>query len=117
MKYQTLSVRSHITEKQIENLLYCAGQGSKYWSENELEYESCVTNILDNGYVVIKDFEDDINGQSRSYFMSMTHVKQGLTCMAKKYPHHFASIITENEDSITGDVFLQCCLFGEVRYS
>jgi len=36
--------------------------------------------------------------------------------MAKKEPRHFADFLKEDYDETTGDVFLQCCLFGEVIY-
>jgi hypothetical protein len=36
--------------------------------------------------------------------------------MAQAYTRHFADFINQNDDAITGDVFLQCCLLGEVLY-
>ena len=44
-------------------------------------------------------------------------ITHGLKVMADKYPKHFADFLAENDDATTGDVFLQCCTFGEVRYS
>jgi hypothetical protein len=29
----------------------------------------------------------------------------------------FADFLKEDDDATTGDVFLQCCLFGEVQFS
>ena len=43
-------------------------------------------------------------------------VQRGLQTMAEKYPRHWGDFIRENEDAITGDVFIQCCLLGEVVY-
>ncbi len=40
----------------------------------------------------------------------------GLRVMAQDYPTHFEAFMTENDDAITGDVFLQCVVFGEVIY-
>jgi hypothetical protein len=31
-------------------------------------------------------------------------------------PRHFADVLNENDDAGTGDVFLQCCLFGEIIF-
>jgi len=42
--------------------------------------------------------------------------KRGLQVMAEEYPRHFADFMSENEDAETADVWLQCCLFGEVVY-
>jgi hypothetical protein len=41
---------------------------------------------------------------------------RGLRIMAEKYPRHFLDMVCENDDAATGDVFLQCCMFGEVVY-
>jgi len=41
---------------------------------------------------------------------------RGIEIMAAKYPRHFANVVSENDDAETGDVFLQCCLFGEIVY-
>lgn len=43
-------------------------------------------------------------------------LQRGLQVMAEKYPEHYADFLAENDDAATGDVFLQCCLFGEVIY-
>jgi hypothetical protein len=43
-------------------------------------------------------------------------IVEGLKIMSEKYQRHFANFISENEDAETGDVFLQCCLLGEVVY-
>jgi hypothetical protein len=36
--------------------------------------------------------------------------------MAREAPQHFADFLNENDDADTGDVFVQCCLLGEIRY-
>jgi hypothetical protein len=36
--------------------------------------------------------------------------------MAVECPRHFADFLNEKADAVTGDAFLQCCLFGEVIY-
>lgn len=117
-KTLTLSVRVHIKLEDIENLLYSAAQGSSYWSDSEqLGYESTVKKALlpkaEGKIVKIVDHEDE----PMAYLLNLEKIKKGLTVMAKKEPSHFADFLQENADMITGDVFLQCCLFGEVKYS
>lgn len=34
----------------------------------------------------------------------------------KKWSHHLQDFINENEDAITGDVFVQLCVLGDVVY-
>lgn len=51
------------------------------------------------------------------YELDWGAIHRGLSVMATNFPAHFADIISDNEDAITGDVFLQCCLFGDVVYA
>ncbi len=46
--------------------------------------------------------------------LDLNSLASGLDDMATKYPRHFADFINESADEITADVYLQCCLFGEV---
>ena len=64
------------------------------------------------GALVILDKED---GMAR-YRFDLEVVRRGLLAMAEKEPRHFGNFIGDREDATTGDVFLQLCLFGEVRY-
>jgi len=41
---------------------------------------------------------------------------RGLKVMQEKAPRHFANWIAENDDSETGDVFIQCALLGDIVY-
>lgn len=41
---------------------------------------------------------------------------RGLEVMQRDYPRHFADWLAENDDADTGDVFLQCAVFGKVIY-
>lgn len=43
-------------------------------------------------------------------------IQKGLKVMAEKYGRHFGDFMVDNHDAETADVFLQCCLLGEVRY-
>ncbi len=118
MKYQTLGVRIQVSLEDIENLLYSAAEGSKYWADSEkLGYESVVKDILkskkEGKNIDIRDLEDE----PIYYLLNLEKLKKGLTVMAKKQRKHFCDFISDNADMITADVFLQCCLFGEIKYS
>jgi hypothetical protein len=43
-------------------------------------------------------------------------VSVALRLMAAEYPQHFGDFMADNEDAITGDVFLQLCVYGEVIF-
>lgn len=57
-----------------------------------------------------------VDTQLRPFQLDGTKIQRGLELMARDYPHHWHDVVTQNQDAITGDVFLQLCLFGEVRY-
>jgi len=44
-------------------------------------------------------------------------VERGLKIMSEKYPNHMTDLVTENDDAMTADALLQCCLFGDFKYS
>jgi hypothetical protein len=67
--------------------------------------------FVENGGLIIEDCEDD-----KEYVLDLTKIQTGLQAMAIKAPRHFADFISENHDADTSDVFLQCCLFGEIVY-
>lgn len=125
-----------ISEERISDLLCCAFEGgSNYWyniadfkkpdgTPEEwafLSYTDEVFKHLDypmnnGGSVIIEDTEDD----NKSYVLDRDAVMRGLQTFATlpdgKGGHHFANWLAEKDDAETGDVFLQCCLFNEIRY-
>lgn len=60
--------------------------------------------------------EDKESGVSDHHRLDLPAIEKGLEVFATKYPRHFGDWLAENDDATTGDVFLQCCLFGEVVY-
>jgi hypothetical protein len=58
--------------------------------------------------------EDDGEGTVRE--VGKEQIEKGLKIMADKYPRHFASIMEDNADAETADVFVQCCALGEIVY-
>jgi hypothetical protein len=52
----------------------------------------------------------------RKYILDRKAMQRGTQIMAEKYPQHLADVLSENSDADTGDVWLQCCLFGELIY-
>ena len=63
------------------------------------------------GGVEIANTEDPGRGVKT---LARASIERGLAIMATKYPAHMADFLIENDDATTGDVFLQCCLYGEI---
>jgi len=69
-----------------------------------------------NGSLTITTLEGDEFKGVKEWTLDLAAIRKGLQIMADKYPHHFRDAMAENDDAITGDVFLQCCLFDEIVY-
>lgn len=132
------TVNTVIDNERIEDLLCCAFEGGVgYWCEiNEyrnpdnvsVKYKHMELPLTENGAVVCQAFvdgderDDDDNWLDEDgnmlplLVLNKEAVQSGLDVMQKKYPSHFADFLSESEDAITGDVFLQCCLLGELVY-
>jgi hypothetical protein len=128
-----ISVKVPITKQRISDLLCCAFEGgSNYWywidkfiKPPKLEWQNDPEQVFQHlyyplnagGALIISDKEDDSPTKSKkTYRLDLESITKGLQVMADKYPWHFANMVSEDFDATTGDVFLQCCLFGEVIY-
>jgi len=119
-----------IDSDKIAELLCSAFEGgSGYWSEiggynvpKEVWLWGDGSNIfkyiqypLSKGgaVIVLETGDGDV---SKEHVLDLAAIKRGLQTMANKEPRHFANFLAGNGDADTGDVFLQCCLLGEVVY-
>lgn len=120
-----------IPRERVGDLLSCAFEGgSNYWLTVKEEREPkampfrWMANVLDDptyytdyplnrgGFLMVGDIEGDMPDG----LLDLGTIRHGLQIMADKYPRHFATFLNENEDAETGDVFLQCCLWGEIIF-
>ena len=138
MPDNTFNVPVTVTDQRISDLLCNALEGgSNYWytitaytKPTEMVFQ-CMADTLPTqifkhidypmnpgGSITIGDRED--GRPHGAVFINSVITKevllQGLRVMSEKYPRHFADFIAENDDAETGDVFLQCCCFGEIVY-
>jgi uncharacterized protein with LGFP repeats len=113
--------------KEVQGDLLCSAfeGGSNYWYRIEgYEYPKGKTRQnfeyphievpLAGGVVKVKDMTDGEKG--KVYRLTKTALWRGWETMRDKYVHHYADAVSDGGDAITGDVYLQCCLFGEVIY-
>ena len=71
--------------------------------------------LVEGGSVIFDVAEDD-DAPPVKHVLDINSIKRGIRVMSEKYPKHWSDVVTENDDAITGDVFIQCCLFGELIY-
>lgn len=126
-----INVEYELPETRIADLLcnVVEGQGAKYWLDivKEVEPEEWTYNDGDTtkrylhtyplnkgGALILRDMEGD---SSKKYRLDLPMIQKGLEVMARQEPEQFSYILDENDDEVTADIFIQCCLFGEVLYS
>lgn len=88
-------------------------EGGRFYDKDWVPY--LIVPQTEGCALIIKDVEDGVPG-GPFFRLDRCAIQHGLTVMREKAPRHFADFINENDDAVTGDVFLQCCLFGEVVY-
>ena len=127
-----MNLSIEIDDKKIAGLLCCGFEGGVgYWCAitGYKKPKKPVAHLSDDGTVYPhNDYAlcggavlcciDDDNGldKSRKLVLNRAAIERGMKIMAEKYPRHFGDFMCGNEDSTTGDVFIQCCLLGEIVY-
>ncbi len=122
------TVFTEVTAQMVADLMVTAFEGgSNYWCTS-LDYIKTPAEVVPNGVVVYShpefwagDFEllltDAEAGEDDGAIrIKSEDVIKGVQLMADKHRAHFRNWIEEDYDAETGDVFLQLCCFGEVRY-
>jgi hypothetical protein len=102
------TIEQTVPEGVVRDLLICAWEGgSNYWAEADGPADLA---FRPEG-VVVRDCEGD------EHLLNQKTLTNGLQVMARDWPRHWANVVNEDEmDAETGDVFLQCCLFGTIVY-
>jgi hypothetical protein len=129
-----MKIEIEVTEQRIADLL-CAGMegGINYWARI-IEYHEPpaltfraypdlgggsfphVDYPLNyGGSVLLESVEGDVNGETR-FTLTRGGIERGIVTMQRVAPRHFANWLAERDDAETGDVFIQCCLFGRVVF-
>lgn len=128
-----MKIELEIPEQRISNLLCNAFEGgSNYWymidrkikpkkadlfrSSEDHIYPHLDYPLSKGGGLVISTTEDDEIAGKSEWTLDLESIAKGCKLMAEKHSRHFGDWMSENDDSTTGDVFLQLCLFGEVIY-
>ena len=120
----TVIISMDVPQGRVEDLLTSALEGgSNYWysdlevkewpkgkTKADFEFWHIEVPFLEGGVLQLMD--DDEN----THTLDRHKISQGLRVFASKYPIHWDDFIEDGDDAITGDVFLQCCIFGEAVY-
>lgn len=120
---KTVPVTLQVKQSDIESLIISAIEsscGSRYWFQKvDCNYDGdYFLAPFEGSSINFKLIEPIDNTSSKiDYVLDFDSVNRGLEIMAEKCPFQFSRIMDESADAITGDVFIQCCLFGDVFFS
>lgn len=106
-----------VTEEQIDNLL-CSWRESGHsdWFDR-IRVTTPATEPTEYIHEIpLRGGELAVLVERKWYSLDKAALERGLQTMAEKYPKVFQQIVDENDDALTADCFVQCCLFGEERY-
>lgn len=119
-------------KRRVSDLLICALEGgSNYWYQIEEYVEPPVIErhtgldgvfkhadypLTEGGAIIISDARAAHPENVKKVRLDWPAICEGLAVMSRRYPRHFGHWLSEDDDADTGDVFLQCCLFGEAVY-
>lgn len=123
---------ANVSFRNVAYLLCSAFEGgSNYWAEikstqkpkafsflldsdigGENPKPSLVDYPLNGGSITFQDSEGDMPDS----VLDFEAIKRGLQVMANDHPTHWHDFLNENDDATTADVFLQCCIYGEIIF-
>lgn len=113
-------------EKIVNAIIGALEGGSTYWLQR-YEYTHTPDAIMDNPAYSCVDFwakggrmvltYDNPEGEdTKDKEIGLNEIRLGLRSMAAESPRHFGDLLSENDDAITHDVFIQHVIFSEVVY-
>lgn len=118
----SVTVLTRINRSRVEDLLCAAFEGGiGYWAmvadEGPWPLAEWRHQLPARGsWVRLSDSTGEGWPEAPTSTLDGKALERGLQVMADKYPKHWSDFIAENEDSDTGNVFVQCCIFGEVVF-
>lgn len=125
-----MKVQIEVADSRLADILVGAREGgSNYWMKQIKplsgmalkkdpqisDFDAWYGDMIKNGFTIVQIEKHEDNAPDK-YEITNELICKGLQVMHDKYPAHYAAIVEENDDAETSDVFLQCCVFGELIY-
>jgi hypothetical protein len=66
--------------------------------------------------ITLDEFSDFDGSIIETHNIKLEGIRRALVLMAEKSPQHFADLLNEQADAITGDVLIQYAVFGKIIY-
>lgn len=112
-KTMTVTVPMQISVEMLAYVIEGAAFG--YWAQYDT-YAEPEDILKTDAFAIIAEEPDEFGDKPVLHRLDLAAIKRGLVVMATDYPRQFADINSEQFDSITGDILIQCALFGDTKY-
>lgn len=109
------TVKLEVPEDSIVSAFICACEGgSNYWcKELTPKGKGDAYKAMLKGFTLVEIAE---KGETKKHVVGPTKIQRAVKLMAEKHFKHLSDLISGHDDADTGDIFLQLCVFGEVKY-
>ena len=116
-------VTTTVSAKRVEDLLCCGMESGPYGDfviigyEDEAIRDSCTYPHIEvpfKGSAIL--MKDKYGDSEKVYVLDRAALQRGLDLMSKDNPYQMGEFMNENEDAITGTLFIQYALLGEHVY-
>lgn len=138
---ETIAVTAEIPKTRIADLLCCGFEGpfTRMWCriysqhkprkprayvspEDGKIFPHCDYPLAAGGALLVYETEqltdaDVARDRSKLLRLDLNAIRRGLDLMPKVAPRQWGNFLARQEDGVTGDVFVQLCVLGELRYS
>jgi hypothetical protein len=132
-KEEPFRLAVEVSEEMVRDLLISALEGgSNYWvciedanGASAARYLSDVPLTADGFLIITAPSNrqglrevrfDEKNHDMLPAFLDRKAIVRGLEVMHRDHGAHYGEMISGGGDATTGDVFLQCCLYGDVIF-
>jgi hypothetical protein len=109
-------------ERIADQVITFVEGGGTYWCRDFILESSDHTPVEKPWYSDPKLYDQTFlirvrpHDDKKVYQLTPNEIRKGLKVLGEKYPSRVAEILEENGDAETADLFIQCCVFGEVVY-
>jgi len=105
---------AHVQKNIRSNMVISDFQpGGKEFAKADAPYDPCHLIPFVSGCSLSISTQDK---PDNFHVLNMTIMKKGTAILAEKYPQKFAAMMNGQWDVWDADAWLQCCLFGELKY-
>jgi hypothetical protein len=87
-------------------------EGGRFTDPNDYWHPTQIIPFHPGCGLLITDDEEDMPVK----LLDKAALEAGLEIMKRDFPRHYNDAMEENDDADTGDVFLQCCVFGKLVF-